>query len=596
MSKGRMTEMKVKEIDGKVREAALEKVGELDSGAVRKLKNLPVRRKLTILSRAFILGMVLIAAFGAVGLWMVSEQAHVVAQNWMPAVMLAQNMDKMASDYQRMQYAHVAASSETECAAYEGKLNDLVAEMEADMALYEQFIRKGEGRQYLTAAKQAWETYVQDTAAVVELSVAGNKAEAQAMLEKQGQADYTALGGHMDALVQYNVDASQESADKIFSTYIFSMIFMIAFAVAAVIIGGMISTGIRTLILWPLKSIREALKDLQGGNLDAQLTYESKDEFGQLSDEIREFMSNLEEIIKDESAILAQMAKGNFDVTSYIKEKYQGDFEHILASMSNIKHKLGSSLSSIQISSIQVNSASEQMAVSAQALAEGSSEQTRSVTEILSMVKDMEQKAENGARRAAEASSYANDVKRQAEHGNAQMDHMMQEMQVISTTSTEIETIIGSIEEIAEQTNLLALNASIEAARAGEAGKGFSVVAGEIGKLATQSADAATNTRDLIQKSIVQVERGNEIAKSTAEAFAAVNGGIMKVVDLNGTVKEDCENQAEAVREINDSVEVISGVIESNSAAAQETSATSEELAAHAVTLQEMLGQFKFSE
>ncbi len=540
MSKGRMTEMKVKEIDGKVREAALEKVGELDSGAVRKLKNLPVRRKLTILSRAFILGMVLIAAFGAVGLWMVSEQAHVVAQNWMPAVMLAQNMDKMASDYQRMQYAHVAASSETECAAYEGKLNDLVAEMEADMALYEQFIRKGEGRQYLTAAKQAWETYVQDTAAVVEL--------------------------------------------------------MIAFAVAAVIIGGMISTGIRTLILWPLKSIREALKDLQGGNLDAQLTYESKDEFGQLSDEIREFMSNLEEIIKDESAILAQMAKGNFDVTSYIKEKYQGDFEHILASMSNIKHKLGSSLSSIQISSIQVNSASEQMAVSAQALAEGSSEQTRSVTEILSMVKDMEQKAENGARRAAEASSYANDVKRQAEHGNAQMDHMMQEMQVISTTSTEIETIIGSIEEIAEQTNLLALNASIEAARAGEAGKGFSVVAGEIGKLATQSADAATNTRDLIQKSIVQVERGNEIAKSTAEAFAAVNGGIMKVVDLNETVKEDCENQAEAVREINDSVEVISGVIESNSAAAQETSATSEELAAHAVTLQEMLGQFKFSE
>ena len=122
------------------------------------------------------------------------------------------------------------------------------------------------------------------------------------------------------------------------------------------------------------------------------------------------------------------------------------------------------------------------------------------------------------------------------------------------------------------------------------------MVAGEIGKLATQSADAATNTRDLIQKSIVQVERGNEIAKSTAEAFAAVNGGIMKVVDLNETVKEDCENQAEAVREINDSVEVISGVIESNSAAAQETSATSEELAAHAVTLQEMLGQFKFSE
>ena len=172
----------------------------------------------------------------------------------------------------------------------------------------------------------------------------------------------------------------------------------------------------------------------------------------------------------------------------------------------------------------------------------------------------------------------------------------MKEMHVISSTSTEIETIIGTIEEIAEQTNLLALNASIEAARAGEAGKGFAVVAGEIGKLATQSADAATNTRDLIQKSIAQVESGNEIAQATAEAFAAVNGGITKVVELNETVKEDCENQAAAVREINDRVEEISGVIESNSAAAEETSATSEELAAHSVTLQEMLDEFKFAE
>ncbi len=75
-----------------------------------------------------------------------------------------------------------------------------------------------------------------------------------------------------------------------------------------------------------------------------------------------------------------------------------------------------------------------------------------------------------------------------------------------------------------------------------------------------------------------------------------MNGGIIKVVELNGTVKKDCENQAAAVREINNSVEVISGVIESNSAAAQETSATSEELAAHSANLQEMLEQFTFSE
>ncbi len=585
-----------KEMDGKAREAAMERVEESESEAVRRLKDLPVRRKLTILSRTFIFGMIIIAILGAAGMWMISRQAFVVSRNWMPAVMLTQDMDKLASDYQRVQYVHVAALTETEWNKYEGEMEERISEMESDMALYESYIHKDAGKAYLEAAKEAWNSYVSVTGSVVSLSREGNSADAQALLEGQGQTAFDELGNKMSALVQYNVEESQKSAVKINSTYIFSIVFIVAFAVAAVIVGGMISTGIRLLILNALKSIKTALKELQGGNLDAELKYRSKDEFGELSDDIREFMGNLEEIIKDENAILAKMGEGNFDVTSEKKSMYQGDFRLILESMSDIKHKLGTALSNIQMSSGQVNSASEQMAVSAQALAEGSSSQTRSVAEILSMVKDMEQKAVNGARRAGEASSYAEDVKRQAESGNAQMDRMMREMQVISNTSNEIETIIGSIEEIAEQTNLLALNASIEAARAGEAGKGFAVVAGEIGKLATQSADAATNTRDLIQKSIAQVESGNEIAKSTAEAFSAVNGGILKVVELNGTVKEDCENQAEAVREINNSVEVISGVIESNSAAAEETSATSEELAAHALNLQEMLGQFTFSD
>ena len=594
--KAREIDGKVKEMDAKVREAAAVRMEESESSAVKKLKDLPVRRKLTVLSRTFIGGMIMIAVFGALGLWMVSSQANVVAKRWMPSVMLAQDMDVMASDYQRVQYAHVLSGSDGEWKNYEDKMEDLAAEMESDMVLYEGYIRSSAGRDYLSAVREAWNAYLAATKPVVEMSRGGNGAEAQDLLEGQGQAAFGELDTKMKEMVQYNVEQSQKSANEIYTTYLFAMVLMIAFAVGAVIVGGMISTGIRLVIVNALQKIRVALKELQGGNLDAELTYRSRDEFGELSDDIREFMGNLEDIIKDENEILAKMGRGNFDVTSRIKDKYQGDFNLILVSMSEIKHKLGSALSNIQTSAVQVSSASEQMAVSAQALAEGSSQQTRSVAGILSMIKDMEEKAENGAKRAGEASNYANDVKRQAENGNDQMDRMMKEMQVISNTSNEIETIISSIEEIAEQTNLLALNASIEAARAGEAGKGFAVVAGEIGKLATQSADAATNTRDLIQKSIAQVESGNEIAKSTAEAFAAVNGGIIKVVELNGTVKEDCENQAAAVREINNSVEVISGVIESNSAAAQETSATSEELAAHSANLQEMLEQFTFSE
>ena len=305
-----------KEMDGKVREAAMERVEESESEAVRRLKDLPVRRKLTILSRTFIFGMIIIAILGAAGRWMISRQAFVVSRNWMPAVMLAQDMDKLASDYQRVQYAHVAALTEAEWNKYEGEMEERISEMESDMALYESYIHKDAGKAYLEAAKEAWNSYVSVTGSVVSLSREGNGADARALLEGQGQTAFDELGNKMSALVQYNVEESQKSAVKINSTYIFSIVFIAVFAVAAVIVGGMISTGIRLLILNALKSIKTALKELQGGNLDAELKYRSKDEFGELSDDIREFMGNLEEIIKDENAILAKMGAGNFDVTS----------------------------------------------------------------------------------------------------------------------------------------------------------------------------------------------------------------------------------------------------------------------------------------
>ncbi len=582
------------ELNEKVESTAMKKIKKSDISVVKKLKDLPVRRKLTILSRAFIVGMVMIAAIGAVGLWMVRYQAMLTTQKQMPAVILAQDINGLASDYQRTQYAYIVALALGEDGSnYKEQMQNLDTLLREEIKLYEEYISKKD-QKFLLFAEQAWNDYIVATEAIFEADAQQTEA-AIAVLGKEGQTSFEYFEEKMKTLLDDNLEASEESTFQINSTYIASMIFMIGFAVAAVIVGSMISTGIRVLIIQPLQGIRMALKELQNGNLDANLSYQSMDEFGELSNDIREFMSRLEEIIKDENEILAKMGAGNFNVTSKIEEKYQGDFKLILDSMSEIKNQLGSTLSNIQEASVQVNAASEQMALSAQTLAEGSSEQSDSVAGILSMVHDMEEKAASGAEHAEDANDYASDVKHQAIRGNEQMDRMIAEMQIISDTSKEIETIIDSIEEIATQTNLVSLNASIEAARAGETGRGFAIVAEEIGKLATQSADAAANTRDLIQKSISQIERGNEIAKETAEAFAAVNEGIVKVAEMNSLVKEDCEQQAAAVSEINHSVEVISGVIESNSAAAQETSATSQELAAHATTLRSMLGRFRFS-
>ena len=582
--------MKKNEINEMAKELAA------DHPAVKKLRDVPMKKKLSALSKIFIVGMILIAVFAAVGLWMVKAQAGSITGNWMPSAILAEDLKGLTADFRILQYGHIVSGSEETRKNYEKEMEQLLAEIDERTALYESYMKKAEDRKLLEEAKKEWATYLEVSEQIMELSQAGESARAGELMAGQAEEYYKSFNEAMAAMVEYNSAGGSAAARKVESTYWFSMVIMLLCAIGAIMVGSTVSVAVRTIVITPLREIAKAMKGIQEGNLDTRLEYEAEDEFGRLSDYIREFMGNLVAIIRDESAILEKMAGGNFDVTSYQKDKYRGDFKSILDSMREIKHELGSTISNISKTSQQVSAASEQMAVSAQSLAEGSAEQAESVQQIAAMVSDMGEKASNGAKHAEEASNYAGEVKAQAEIGNAQMDRMMSEMDIISQTSKEIESIIGTIEEIAEQTNLLALNASIEAARAGEAGKGFAVVASEIGKLAGQSAEAATNTRELIQKSIGEVESGNGIARTTAEAFYAVNDGIKKVVELNGIVREECENQAQAVNEINEGIEVISGVVESNSAAAQESSATSQELAAHAQTLQAMLTQFTFSD
>lgn len=566
-----------------------------DHPAVKKLRDVPMKRKLSALSKIFIVGMVLITAVAAVGLWMVSAQSGAITKRWMPSAILAEDLKGLTADFRLLQYGHIVSGSEELRNDYEEEMSQLLEEINDRTALYEDYIRKPEDRNLLEKAKEEWQTYLEASEQIRALSQAGEVARAGELMASEAEGYYKNFNDTMEQLVEYNAQGSRTASQRVDNTYWFSMIIILVCAVVAIMISGTVSVAVRTIVVQPLREIAKAMKGVQEGKLDTHLEYEARDEFGELADNIREFISNLVAIIRDESAILEKMAKGNFDVTSYQKDKYKGDFKPILDSMAEIKYELGSTIANISKTSQQVSAASEQMAFSAQSLAEGSAEQAQSVQEIVSMVGDMGEKAQNGAKRAEEASSYANEVKQQAAIGNEQMDKMMGEMDIISQTSKEIESIIGTIEEIAEQTNLLALNASIEAARAGEAGRGFAIVASEIGKLAGQSSEAATSTRELIQKSIGEVESGNGIAKTTAEAFYAVNDGIKKVVELNDIVKEDCETQAQAVNEINEGIEVISGVVESNSAAAQESSATSQELAAHAQTLQAMLTHFTFS-
>ena len=180
------------------------------------------------------------------------------------------------------------------------------------------------------------------------------------------------------------------------------------------------------------------------------------------------------------------------------------------------------------------------------------------------------------------------------EQNQEKMKQMMNAMDKIHQTSQQVVGIIQTIEDIASQTNPLSLNASIEAARAGEAGKGFAVVADEIGKLALESSKAASTTKELIEISMEEINKGNTIAVG---AMDSLKESVSTVGHVNEMIQETAENaavQAENMKQLRAGIEQITHGIQDNSAASEETSATSEELASQAEILNKMVQKFEF--
>lgn len=166
-------------------------------------------------------------------------------------------------------------------------------------------------------------------------------------------------------------------------------------------------------------------------------------------------------------------------------------------------------------------------------------------------------------------------------------------MRRIKEISGEIEEIVTSIEEIASQTSLLALNASIEAARAGEAGRGFAVVADQIGKLATDSANAVVSTKSLIGKTVEEIDKGNAVTQKTVTSFERIIKDLEDFADKAKKNSEVSKEQSVGLQQIEKGIDQISLVTSQNAASSEECSAISEELAARAAELDNLVSRFK---
>ena len=561
------------------------------------LKEMRIKKRLEITFRVILLMTSSVAIIGILFiLYMNSQYSHTLEYYAFPQGDIGLAMNELAEvrsatraviGYEE-QYAIDAAMEQHDVS---------VAELEQYMTQIKSTMVTKEGHEAYAEIEAALAKYYEVEEEVLALGATTDPElckQAQKMALNDLTDVYDAADATFTSLMDVNVQKGDSSHVRLEIMEVIILVFMIAILVVIVLVarqlGGSIAKGIEK----PLNEMEHRLKTFAEGDLTSPFPIiDTKDEIADMIEEAHIMSDRLNRIIEDIGYQMDEMAEGNFAVRTKMEEKYSGDFIKVLAAIRKMKSEMSRTLTEVDEAAKQVSSGSTNLAEAAQALAEGATDQAASIEEIQATVDGLVENVNKTTQQVEDSRVEASRYAEEAEKSRVQMEAMMAAMDRINATSSQIQNIIGEIEDIAEQTNLLSLNAAIEAARAGEAGRGFAVVADQIGNLAAQSAKSAVDTRALIEGSMQEVEEGNKVALMAEKALKEVVEGVKNIAEASKKLSERSQEQADAMEQVGVGITKISEVVQSNSATAQETSATSQQLAAQSFTMSDLVGRFK---
>ena len=272
------------------------------------------------------------------------------------------------------------------------------------------------------------------------------------------------------------------------------------------------------------------------------------------------------------------------------------DFGSIRSDFNASIRQLSQTLMAVRESILSTEAGARELKFASADLAQRASEQSSTVASLGEAVEQL-----TGAiSKTADASAHSKDTitgaRQEAEGSLLVVLDAVTAIERIRGSSDKISAIIGVIDEIAFQTNLLALNAGVEAARAGEAGRGFAVVASEVRALAQRSAEAARETKTLIQTSANEVVTGVDLVKRAGDAFERIKSQITVIDNGIASIAEHAIDQSKMLKQFNTALTEIDQSAQQNATIAEETSAAGSSLDAECGRLRELVDCFTFAE
>ena len=345
-------------------------------------------------------------------------------------------------------------------------------------------------------------------------------------------------------------------------------------------------------LLAPIIKVSDQMELLAGGNLHAELDLKEDDsEVGNMVAAIRFMKDNMAMIIDEISYILEQMGHGTYIVE--VKQNYVGEYVKIKDSFNRIMEDMRRTVSTIQEVAKEIDSGSAQLAYAADDLATACTGQATEVSDLMNLLTQLGDSIEYNEKEAEEAVKIANLASSTLVVGAQKMQELGNAMQEINQCSEQIISVISAISDIGDEIDLLSLNASIESARAGEAGRGFAVVAEQVKKLAEASQNAVGQTSELIERTVQSVEVGTRIAHEAAANMEDVQMGAEETTGRINSIVDKLKIEVESIAHINESIGVVAGIVDNNSATSEETAAVSEQQKAQVESMVDLMNRFK---
>ena len=561
----------------------------------KRIANLKVEGKLKVYQMTVLVMTLFLVLVALISTVVIRSNIEKITKVWSPSLEYLQDLETMTAKYRIKQYQHLVESDaavmnscEEEITKLESQIQDTDAKLEAIMSANS---KAQKGQDDYEVANAAWEKYRGASDEILQLSREGKQQEASKLMTGEVYEDYKSFSKKLTILCgKFQVELDQAKTMANVCTVIIFIV-IVAAGLAIAVVTTMIGRIITNSITEPVKQIDAAVASLRKGELSnvEMLTYESEDEFGDTIRNLKEAMGILADYVREISVEVKAIAQGDLtrngdDITDFL-----GDFSELKTSLLYILKRFNSTLTEISNLAEQVSSNSSEVENASKSLADGATEQAGVIEELNATIDTVVDMAEDTAKETQNASARVKASANKANEEKEKMNELLTEMEHITEISKEIGNIITDIEDIASQTNLLSLNAS----RAGEAGKGFAVVADQIGKLAADSAKSAVNTRDLIDKTLVEIEKGNTITRTTADAFNQIITDMESFAELAENTMEKANSQAESLEQIGQGIEQLSGVVQGNAASSEENTAISINLAEGAAKMHDRVNIFK---